>query len=1195
MFGMLLEAALLALLTVFAPGAALAQSCAPSSPHVTGVWEVLPYQMPVNPISATLLRTGQVLIVAGSENDAYNNSAGSESYRAAVWDPTGTTGSSVAVQDVGYDIFCSGTAVLPDGRSLIVGGTAAYLSSGSFEGENRASIFDPASGGFLETPSMAQGRWYGTATTLGDGRIMAFSGYGADASINDTVEIYSLTDAGAGWTSPVTAPFTPPLFPRMFLLPSGQVFFTGQGGGTDAATPTGWLFDPGPETWTASAATTASRTYGSAVLLPLLPPSYTPVVMNFGGGNPGTSSTELIDLSAATPAWTPGPSMSTGRIESNAILLPNGTVLAEGGSLDNEVADTAGRTADVYDWVTNTMSSGGTAAYSRLYHSTALLFPDATVVSLGSNPDERGSYEPAIERYFPPYLFTADDELITTGRPSITDVAPAGPIGYGVPFSVTYTSASPISAAVLVRPGSSTHAFDMDQRLIGLCGAAPQPPCTGAGTLTLTSPPDGDVAPPGYYMLFLLDGGGVPSAARFIQLSPYATTPPSGAITSPASDVWITAGGSVPFDTSTSAAQYSWVFPGGSPGTSTAQHPGSVTFDTPGTYVASLTVIDGSGNSDPSPPTRTIWVDPPTADFWLTVSPASQTVTPGAAATFTVTVSPLSGFSGPVTLSVGSESGFPAGVTSGGFSPATVTGSGSSTLTIDTAAGTVPYALTLTVTGTSGGLTHTASTTLLVSLAPPSSVAANPADGQVAVAWSPSTGASGYAVERALQSGGPYVTVGCPTGTAFTDTGLADGTTYYYVVSALYVGGLDAGGASAPSAEVSATPIASGTTTTVAGTPTTTTSTTLPPPWAQADVGDVGFLTGSASVAGGTFAVTGSGADIWGTADAFHYLYQSLTGDGQIVARVVTQQNTDPWAKAGVMIRQDLTAGSAQAMMVVTPGNGSAFQRRTAAGGASTSTPGPAADAPYWVRLVRSGSTVSAYAAPDGSTWTLVGSDTIALSTTVLVGLAVTSHDATLASTATFDNVTVVPGPADAPPTVSLTAPTDGSVFTAPAAITLTATAADSDGTVTQVAFYSGPALLGAVGSFPYSITVSNLLAGSYTLTAAATDNAGLTTLSSPVTIIVSDPSLPAPWADVDVGSVGIAGTAGFAGGTFAVTGSGADIWGTADAFHYVFQPLAGDGEIVAQVLTQQDTDPWAKAGVMIRQDLTAGSAQAMM
>jgi hypothetical protein len=693
-----------------------------------------------------LLNTGKVLIVAGSENDSYNNSPGSESYRNAVWDPTGTTQSSITVQSIPYDVFCSGTAILPDGRPLVVGGTSSY----GFTGEKRASIFDPATNRFLQSQNMADGRWYGTATALGDGRIMAFSGLrnASGSGTNNTVEIYDLKNAGAGWTAPVTAPFFPPLFPRLFLLPSGKVFYTGQGTGTspsDGSSPNGWIFDPANGSWTSSAATTIARFYGSAVMLPLLAPNYTPKIMNFGGGNPATATTEIIDLSSASPNWTPGPSMSSGRIEMNAVILPNGKVLAEGGSLNDESPNTAGKQADLYDPVTNTFSSAGTAAYSRLYHSTALLLPDATVMSMGSNPGQRGSYQPAIEIYTPPYLFDANDQLITD-RPTITGTS-AVVIGYNSPFSATYTSTSGITSAVLVRPGSTTHAFDMDQRLIGLCGPSPQPTCTGSGTLNLTSPPNSNIAPPGYYMLFLLDSRGVPSVARFVQLSPYTTTPPRGTITSPASDATVTAGQSVTFGTTFTAAKYSWIFPGGSPATSTAQNPGAVVFSTAGTYVVSMTAVDASGNSDPSPPTRTITVLPASPNFDITVAPSWRAVTPGQSTTFTVTVTPKTGFSGTVNLGVSSESGFPAGITSGGFSPASITGAGgTSTLTMNTTTSAIPYALSLTITGTAGSISHTAATTLLVNLAPPANLTATGITGQVSLSWQASVGATSYHV-----------------------------------------------------------------------------------------------------------------------------------------------------------------------------------------------------------------------------------------------------------------------------------------------------------------------------------------------------------------------------------------------------------------------------------------------------------------
>jgi hypothetical protein len=186
---------------------------------------------------------------------------------------------------------------------------------------------------------------------------------------------------------------------------------------------------------------------------------------------------------------------------------------------------------------------------------------------------------------------------------------------------------------------------------------------------------------------------------------------------------------------------------------------------------------------------------------------------------------------------------------------------------------------------------------------------------------------------------------------------------------------------------------------------------TLPIPWQAQDVGAVAAV-GSASYASGVFTVSGSGADIWGTSDEFQAVTRTFTGDGEIVARIVAVGNSDPWAKAGVMIRESLTGGARHALMAVTPGNGVAFQRRPATAEASSHTAGSNVRAPYWVKLMRSGTTLSGYQSADGSTWQLVGSVTIALPATVQACLVVTSHrDGTLC-TATFDHVTVIAAPA---------------------------------------------------------------------------------------------------------------------------------------------------------------------------------------
>ena len=179
-----------------------------------------------------------------------------------------------------------------------------------------------------------------------------------------------------------------------------------------------------------------------------------------------------------------------------------------------------------------------------------------------------------------------------------------------------------------------------------------------------------------------------------------------------------------------------------------------------------------------------------------------------------------------------------------------------------------------------------------------------------------------------------------------------------------------------------------------------------PDAWTDQDIGSVG-LAGSASQSAGVFTVTGAGADIWGSADALHYMYRRASGDGQIVARVSSIGNTNAWAKAGVMIRDTTASGARHASMFVTPGKGLAFQRRVTTSGASVTTAGTLDTAPMWVKIVRSGSTFTAYQSSDGANWTPVGSETIALGADVLWGLAATSHNTAALCTATFDNVTV--------------------------------------------------------------------------------------------------------------------------------------------------------------------------------------------
>jgi uncharacterized repeat protein (TIGR03806 family) len=278
----------------------------------------------------------------------------------------------------------------------------------------------------------------------------------------------------------------------------------------------------------------------------------------------------------------------------------------------------------------------------------------------------------------------------------------------------------------------------------------------------------------------------------------------------------------------------------------------------------------------------------------------------------------------------------------------------------------------------------------------------------------------------------------------------------------------------------------------------------LPPPWQNTDIGSVG-LPGEASHVDGQFTLTGSGSDIWGTADGGHFTYLALTGDGEIRARVASVQNTDPWAKAGVMFRDTLADNSVHAYAVISSANGAVFQRRTTTGGTSDNTDGPEYAAPAWVRLVRAGNLFTAYASTNGSVWTQIGSATIAMAGSAYVGLAVTAHDNGVLNASVFDNVAVIPS-INFSPTVVITSPTNGATFAYGADISLTATTTDDLGSVTNVSFLREVTKLGQDPTAPFSFTWNSAPAGTFTLRATATDNFGASATSAPVTINILAP-----------------------------------------------------------------------------------------
>ena len=277
----------------------------------------------------------------------------------------------------------------------------------------------------------------------------------------------------------------------------------------------------------------------------------------------------------------------------------------------------------------------------------------------------------------------------------------------------------------------------------------------------------------------------------------------------------------------------------------------------------------------------------------------------------------------------------------------------------------------------------------------------------------------------------------------------------------------------------------------------------LPAPWQDQDIGSVGAAGGASTPDyASSYSVQGSGTGVAGNADSFHYLYQPLNGSGQIVVRVATQQNTGASAQAGLMIRETLDPASKHAAMLITPGNGILFQRRTASGGATSQTVLSGVAAPYWLKLVRSGNTLTGYQS-SGGTWIRLASSTVSMGINVFVGLAVASGSDAAISQADFDNLNLGPK-ADAGPDQSIVLP---------GTATLTKTTTD-DGLPAGTLTYSWRKISGS-GTVAFTGTsTSDTIAtfsspGAYVLRLTTSDS-GLSATDD-VTITANGQSTPTP------------------------------------------------------------------------------------
>ena len=663
--------------------------------NVQGQWTTLPMTgaMPINPAHQVLMKNGKVLVVAG------NGAGASNTPQAAVYDPSTQTVSTP--QTIGWDMFCNEMVVFVDGRPYIVGGF----------GYTRTAVYDPSTGAFTELAQSSKAHWYPSVMLTTNGSVLAVGGIDPNGNTSLPVELFN----GTSWTTAYgPAVWTPALYPRGHLLGNGKIFYSGW-------QTTSTIVDENTGQENVNVATTnyaAQRVYGTSVLLPLYPPSYPTKVLILGGNSPATATSELssdLTQNQTNPTWSWGPTMAHARIEANATILPDGTVLVTGGSTNDEDTNTAALGAELYNPSSNTFTSLASETYARLYHSTAILLPDATVMVAGSQPGlgatpPSSAYETHVEIFKPPYLFNSGGGLAT--RPTITSV-PAN-ISYGAGFQIQTPDAANTSKVMLMRPGSVTHAFNVEQRLVGLSFTA------GSGVLNVTAPSDGvstptgstNPAPPGYYMVFLVNSSGVPSTAQFVQLNrPLTINPPSqgdnssrtATYTVTVADSSAFGGGCVTFSASGVPSATASFSPASVCGTGSTTLTMTDTTSTPG-GAYTLVVTGTSGSISHSVRAAMI-----VGDYTVSMSPASQNVNAGSNTTFTVTVSPLRNFNGPVTLSV---SGCPANA-SCTFSTNPITnGSGTSTLTVATQSSTPGGTSTLTVTGTLGPFSHSATATV---------------------------------------------------------------------------------------------------------------------------------------------------------------------------------------------------------------------------------------------------------------------------------------------------------------------------------------------------------------------------------------------------------------------------------------------------------------------------------------------------
>ncbi|HEY3607983.1 MAG TPA: galactose oxidase-like domain-containing protein, partial [Pseudonocardiaceae bacterium] len=455
-----------------------------SSPGL-GEWSPL-RTWPLVAIQSVLMHNGNFLVWDGWSDPQPTN----------VWNPATQAFTSTTAP---ASIFCAGLVQMADGRMMTVGG---YGGSATNLGITDADVFDPATSTWSRLANMHLPRWYPTVTELADGRYVAISGNSNDGNHwSDTPEVYDPnTNTWTLLSTVSTSQVHEVEYPFSYLTPSGKVFTIGP------SEDQSFSLDVGNQTWTPM---------GSSGVVNGSSDMYRPGKILYTGGaadvnttTPARSNAAVIDLNGANPTWQPAAPMNHSRVYHTLTTLADGTVLAVGGesTSDQNVVTSGVLPAEIWNPDTNVWSTVASMSAARNYHSTAVLMPDGRVLVAGGGhvADNSGPGEFSQQIYSPPYLFNGP-------RPTITQ-APASAT-YASTMSVSTPDAASITGVNLVSLGADTHQGDMDEHFVPLSFTA------GSGGLTVQSPAASSLAPPGYYMLFLVNNKGVPSMAATVRIT----------------------------------------------------------------------------------------------------------------------------------------------------------------------------------------------------------------------------------------------------------------------------------------------------------------------------------------------------------------------------------------------------------------------------------------------------------------------------------------------------------------------------------------------------------------------------------------------------------------------------------------------------------------------------------------------------